>query len=97
MAENGKADREREWLLRQRDDGLTHEAIAELIGVNRATITKNLIRIDEGGDTARPLHRKIAAYLDRLEREAEERRQEIIDQEAERKACRGCCTTTAAK
>ena len=37
------------------------------------------------GGLAMPLRRKIAAYLDRSEREAAERRQAAIDEEAERK------------
>ena len=85
MTENEDIDRELEWLLRQRDNGLTHGQIAALIGVSRSAITKNLITIDEGGEIAMPLRRKIAAYLDRLEREAAERRQAAIDEEAERK------------
>ena len=74
MTENDDFDRERDWLLRQRDNGLTHDEIAELIGVSRSTISKNLTTIDKGGDMAMPLRRKIGTYLDRVEREAAERK-----------------------
>ena len=85
MTENGDIVREREWLLRQRDNGLTHGQITALVGGDRSAITKNLNTIDDGGGLAMPLRRKIAAYLDRLEREAAERRQAAIDEEAERR------------
>ena len=88
MNDNDDFDREREWLLRQRDNGLTHDEIAALIGVSRSTITKNLITIDEGGDMAMPLRRKIAAYLDRQEQEAQRRRQAEIDEAAEKERAR---------
>ena len=68
MTENDDFDREREWLLRQRDNGLTHGQIAALVGVDRSSIPRNLSTIDKGGDMAMLLRRKIAAYLDRLER-----------------------------
>lgn len=74
MSENGKEDREQDWLLRQRDEGLTHGAIAELIGVDRSTVTNNLTRIDDGRCITNPHRRKIAAHLDRQEREDDERR-----------------------
>ena len=85
MPEDEKVDRELEWLLRQRDNGLTHEQIAALIGVSRSAVSRNLQTIDEAGVLAMPMRRRIAAYLDRLEREAEERRQAAIDEEAERR------------
>ena len=85
MSEDEKVDRELEWLLRQRDNGLTQGQIAALVGGDRSTVTKNLQTILDGGDLAMPLRRKIAAYLDRSEREAEERRQAAIDEEAERR------------
>ena len=85
MTENENIDREREWLLRQRDNGLTHDQIVALIGGHRSAVTKNLNTIGDGGGLAMPLRRKIAAYLDRQEREAAERRQAAIDEEAERK------------
>ena len=85
MTEDENIDREREWLLRQRDNGLTHDQIVALIGGSRSAVTKNLNTIDDGGNLAMPLRRKIIAYLDRQEREAAERRQAAIDEEAERK------------
>ena len=85
MTDNEEIDRELEWLLRQRDNGLTHGQITALVGGDRSAITKNLNTIDDGGGLAMPLRRKIAAYLDRSEREAAERRQAAIDEEAERK------------
>ena len=85
MTENEDFDREIEWLLRQRENGLTHGQIAALVRVSRSRVTNNLLRLDKSGGMAKPLRRKIAAYLDRLEREAEERRQAAIDEEAERK------------
>ena len=85
MTENEEIDREREWLLRQRDNGLVHDQIVALIGGSRSAVTKNLNTIDDGGNLAMPLRRKIIAYLDRQEREAAERRQAAIDEEAERK------------
>ena len=88
MNDNDDFDREKEWLLRQRDNGLTHEEIAALVGVSRSTISKNLNTIDEGGDMAMPLRRKIAAYLDRQEREAQRRRQAAINEEVEKERAR---------
>ena len=85
MTENEEIDREREWLLRQRDNGLVHDQIVALIGGSRSAVTKNLNTIDDGGNLAMPLRRKIIAYLDRQEREAAERRQAAIDEEAERR------------
>ena len=85
MTENEDFDREIEWLLRQRENGLTHGQIAALVRVSRSRVTNNLLRLDKSGGMAKPLRRKIAAYLDWLEREAEERRQAAIDEEAERK------------
>ena len=85
MTENEDFDREIEWLLRQRENGLTHGQIAALVRVSRSRVTNNLLRLDKSGGMAKPLRRKIAAYLDRQEREAAERRQAAIDEEAERK------------
>ena len=78
-------DRERDWLLKQRDDGLRHREIAETVRVERSTITRILQKLDYGGDLSPRLRTRIATHLDWLEREEEERRQAIIDQEEERK------------
>ena len=97
MTENEEIDREREWLLRQRDNGLVHDQIVALIGGSRSAVTKNLNTIDDGGNLAMPLRRKIIAYLDRQEREAAERRQAAIDEEAERKRAEASFATPAGK
>ena len=45
MTDNEEIDRELEWLLRQRDNGLTHGQITALVRVAiAAAITKNLNR-----------------------------------------------------
>ena len=85
MTENEDFDREIEWLLRQRENGLTHGQIAALVRVSRSRVTNNLLRLDKSGGMAKPLRRKITIYLDRQEREAAERRQAAIDEEAERR------------
>ena len=100
MTENEEIDREREWLLRQRDNGLVHDQIVALIRVAVAVaVTKNLNRHRyewrQLGDAA--AQERSAAYLDRQEREAAERRQAAIDEEAERRRAGASFATPAGK
>ena len=74
-------DRENDWLLQRRADGLSQQTIADLIGSTQETVSRNLKAVDGGGQMSRDVRRKIRWRLSRLEAEAEAKRRAEVDRE----------------
>ena len=74
-------DRETDWLLQQRANGLSQQTIADLIGSTQETVSRNLKAVDEGRQISPDTRRKTRSYRSKLEAVAEARRQAEVDRE----------------
>ena len=74
-------DRETEWFLQQRANGLSQQEIADLIDSTQETVSRNLKAVDEGRQISPNIRRKARSYRSKLEAEAEAKRQAELDRE----------------
>ena len=74
-------DRETEWFLQQRANGLSQQEIADLIDSTQETVSRNLKAVDQGRQISPNIRRKTRSYRSKLEAEAEAKRQAEVDRE----------------
>ena len=74
-------DRETDWLLQQRANGVSQQDIGDLIDSAQETVSRNLKAVDEGRQISPNIRRKTRSYRSKLEAEAEAKRQAEVDRE----------------
>ena len=74
-------DRETDWLLQQRANGLSQQTIADLIGSTQETVSRNVKAVDEGRQISPNIRRKTRSYRSNLEAVAVAKRQAEVDRE----------------